>query len=302
MVSYKILYDEEKKVWEHLKPGDPRITPENIKIIDFGYNLYRKLKVVKKDLHKDKDVACLVTGVVGCGKSNLARCMARFVSDENFHPKTHVVKNAEDIERVFGIAKRFESVIFDEGSLIFTSTNVLSGGAKYATAILDVCRQRNLFIIIVAPKFHRLSNAIAIERTKFLVRSYFSKHHNQRGPFSYYGNRLKEKLYYDTRKHMGEMSRIKPKWRGFCMVDLTYDKEYREMKDETFKEALASFSKKKQVNKLDVNKAIRDYEKALVERNTELNNTQLSKLLDCSTRKILLIKSALKNGTEVKKA
>jgi len=235
-------YNKEEKEWKQIdasnkEDGDVRLEPKLIETLDH----------VKKDLRKDRDFAIIIFGGVGTGKSTLGRLCCRYVSDEKFHPKTHMVRDVNDIARVMRTAKKFEGVVFDEASGIFGSADTNTKKTKYAQLVMDVCRQKNLFLVIIAPQFHRLTAPIAIDRTTFAMRTFFHKATNQRGKFCFYGTKSKAFLYEHAKKSHGKINvpRLK-KWHGEFGEDKMFDEEYRKVKDETLNLVLDSFDKPKE--------------------------------------------------------
>jgi len=232
-------FDTESKKWNVIAdrdslPTDIHLQPKLINVLDN----------VKKDLHKDRDIAIIVFGGVGSGKSTLGRLCCRYVSDEHFHPRTHMVRDVNDIARVMRTSKKFDGVVFDEASGIFGSADTNTKKTKYAQLVLDVCRQKNLFLVIIAPQFHRLTAPVALDRTTFALRTYFAKGTNKRGEFCFYGTKSKAALYEFSKKFHGNINLPKlKKWYGNFGEDLKFDEEYRKVKDETLNLVLDSFDK-----------------------------------------------------------
>jgi ABC-type oligopeptide transport system ATPase subunit len=237
-----VRFDKEKKVWNQIPPSEKR--QDDVKLEE---RLLKVLDHVKLDLHKDRDIGIIIFGGVGSGKSTLGRLCCRYVSNEKFHPKTHMVRDVNDIARVMRKAKKYEGIVFDEASGIFGSADTNTKKTKYAQLVLDVCRQKNLFLVIIAPQFHRLTAPVAIDRTTFALRTFFHKKDNRRGKFCFYGNKAKGALYEHAKKNHGKLNlpRLK-KWHGEFGEDNLFDEEYRKIKDETLNLVLDSFEKPKQ--------------------------------------------------------
>jgi len=234
-------YNKELKEWDLIdhkdqEENDIRLEPKLVGVLDH----------VKQDLHKDRDVAIVIFGGVGSGKSTLGRLCCRYVADENFHPKTHMVRDVNDIAAVMRKAKKYEGVVFDEASGIFGSADTNTKKTKYAQLVLDVCRQKNLFLVIIAPQFHRLTAPVALDRTTFALRTFFHKKSQQRGKFCFYGTKSKAILYEAAKKNHGKINipRLK-KWHGEFGEDCLFDEDYRKLKDETLNLVLDSFDKPK---------------------------------------------------------
>lgn len=281
--------DKEQNKWNVIPASqstshDIKLQPKLIEVLDR----------VKLDLHKDRDIAVIVFGGVGSGKSTLGRLMCRYVADEKFHPRTHMVRDVNDIARVMRKAKKYEGIVFDEGSGIFGSADTNTKKTKYAQLVLDVCRQKNLFLVIIAPQFHRLTAPVALDRTTFAVRTFFSKGTNERGEFCFYGTKSKAILYEWAKKNHGKINipRLK-KWYGSFGEDTLFDEEYRKVKDETLNLVLDSFDgpKKKELTPYDIKQ---ETIKQLVMKNLDKSSTELSKVLGVSDRTIRTWKKGIK--------
>lgn len=277
--SYR--YDKENSKWNIIPdkdslPTDIKLQPRLIEVLD----------CVKKDLHRDRDVAIIVFGGVGSGKSTLGRLCCRYVADERFHPRTHMVRDVNDIARVMRTVKKYEGMVFDEGSGIFGSADTNTKKTKYAQLVLDVCRQKNLFLVIIAPQFHRLTAPVALDRTTFALRTFFSKGTNKRGEFCFYGTKAKAILYEHAKKFHGKINvpRLK-KWYGNFGEDVKFDEEYRKVKDETLNLVLDSFDgeQKKKQTPADIE---REYKKKMVRNNLDMPTAELAKALNVSERTI----------------
>ncbi len=286
-----INFNHETKQWDRLTKED--IKPETA--FELSDLILDYLDQVRKDLKNDLDHTEIIFGGVGTGKSTKARLHVRYVSNENFNPRTHVVRTVDDIEPVFNTAKKGEGVIIDEGSGIFSATDTMSKKTKYANYILDVCRQKNLLIVICCPSIHRLTSAVAIDRATTCSRVYIDTRTNKRGKFAFYGKKAKEKLYRFAKANYGSLKGVRPKYRGRFSDDTTYKDEYLKMKDETLKSALASFNTKKDEKKQPTpQETIQDYRVALIRKNPDKSIEDMAELLDVSTRTIDRLRASAK--------
>jgi len=278
----RIRFDKKKKQWIHLTPDDE---PTDLDITTDGFRL-KYLDQIKKDLKSDLDHVEIICGSVGSGKSTLARLDCRYVSDEKFHPSTHIIRDVNDIKRVFQNAKKGEAVLIDEGSGIFAGTDSMTKKTKYANYILDVCRQKNLLIVISAPNLHRLSAAVAIDRAITCTRVYIDSRTNRRGRFAFYGMRAKEKLYRFAKSNFGSLKGAKPKYRGQFGIDKTYTEEYLRLKDETLDLALDSFGDKEKDKAPTPQEIIREHNIELIKIHWDKPIREQAEILNLSTRTI----------------
>ena len=282
-----INFNHKTKVWDKLTEGEDRpVTAFEISDIRIAY-----LDQVRKDLHNDLDHMEIIFGAVGSGKSTLGRLDIRYVSNENFNPRTHVVRDVKDVEPVFTKAKRFEGVEIDEASGILSATDTMTKKSKYATYIFDVCRQKNLMIVLCCPAIHRITSAVAVDRATTCTRVYIDSRDGKRGKFAFYGKRAKEKLYRFAKANYGSLKGVRPKYRGRFSDDRIYKGEYLKMKDETLKSALASFSNGKDaVHPETPHQIIHKYRVDLVRNNIDMPSQELADILKVSRRTITSMK------------
>ena len=281
-------FNKENKTWstilehEHLST-DIKLQPRLVDVLNH----------VKEDLHKDRDIAIIVFGDVGSGKSTLGRLCCRYVSDEHFHPRTHMVRDVNDIARVMRTVKKYEGIVFDEASGIFGSTDTNTKKTKYAQMVLDVCRQKNLLLVIIAPQFHRLTAPVALDRTAFALRTFFSKDGSKRGEFCFYGTKSKAALYEFAKKNHGKINlpRLK-KWYGNFGEDTLFDEEYRKVKDETLNLVLDSFDKPKK-KKLTPKEIEVEYKMKLIKQNLDKPVPELAALFGVGEQWVYKLKKKI---------
>jgi len=246
------------------------------------------------------DVTAICVGAVGSGKSTLMRLCCRYVSDEKFNPRTHIIQDAHDIKSVMKNAKIGDAILIDESSGIFGSADTLTKKTKYANLVLDVCRQKNLFIALCAPYFHRLGSSVAIDRSKFLLRTYYHKKTQKRGSMCYYSEKRKEKLYHFSKKNMGSIKGIKPNWRGNFGEDLTHKELYKEVKDKTLDKVLDSLDGP-DADKPHVPTPYEielEYRKRIVKKNMNTPVKDVASILHTSERTIHRIKADIRKEIE----
>jgi hypothetical protein len=255
-------FNKETQKWIKLTSENER-TDWDIPIDD---KLFTKLMYVKKHLRKNLDFPIIITGAVGSGKSNIARLCCRIISDEHFHPKTHIIKDAKDVEPVFERTKKYEGIIFDEGSALLSGVDTMKKETKWIQKVFDQCRGQNLFIAILAPNFHSIKQDIAVERTNGLIRTYFDKRSGNQGPFAFYGKKKKSIAYAIAKKEHGIYRKVKPNFRGTAGKDKTFTQEYLDVKNATFKSLLSDGPIKKDGEKkiLTPKEVIKKYNISLV--------------------------------------
>ncbi len=287
----RLLFDHEKKEWLFLTDVDPKSEQE----IVMDARRIKYLNRVKKDLRDDKDNLEIICGGVGSGKSTLGRLDCRYVSDERFHPRTHVIRDVNDIKPVITNVQRLDAVLIDEAVMMFLATETMSKKQKYANLIMDVVRQKNLFIVICCPHFHRLTSSIAVDRATTLTRTYIDSRTGLRGRFAFYGTRAKEKLYRFAKANYGSLKGAKPKYRGTFGKDNTHEELYRKVKDETLTMALNSLDGDKD-NKTPQTpqEIIYEHNLKFVEKHKDKSAREVGELLDCHMRTIQRMRLVIK--------
>ena len=293
MAYYRFNKEEEK--WDKIDPKDK--TDDDVKLEE---KIIPILDNVREDLKKDLDIGIIIFGSVGSGKSTLGRLCCRYVSNDNFHPRKHMVRDVNDIKRVIGEAKRGDAIVFDEASGIFASADTLTKKTKHAQLVLDVCRQKNLFMVIIAPQLHRLTAPVAIDRTKFALRTFIHKKTQKRGHFAFYGGKAKEKMYIEAKKTHGSIRGIPPKWHGEFGMDVKNDDIYREVKDETLHLVLNSFGNNKEKPKTPA-EIEREYRKRIVMQNTDKSAKEIAEVLGISDRTIYNLRNEIDEELSMKK-
>ena len=278
-----INFNQETKEWDTLSKDDER--PDTAFELSDLRRAY--LDNVRRDLNNDLDHLEIIFGGVGTGKSTLARLDARYVSNENFSPRNHVVRTVADIEPVFTKAKKGECVILDEGSGIFAASDTMTKKTKYGSYVLDVCRQKCLLIAVCCPALHRLSSGVAIDRAITCSRTYIDNRTNKRGRFAFYGRQAKEKLYRFAKANYGSLKGVRPKYRARFSDDTTFKDEYLQMKDETLKSALASFKTGKDLIKPPTpQETIQQFKVDLIKKHMDKPIYEMATMLDCSDRTV----------------
>lgn len=287
-----VRYNDKTKVWDVVDAADKN--EKNIMLPNF---LIQKLDKAKVDLKNDLDVTALCVGGVGSGKSTLMRLCCRYVSDEKFNPVEHIIQDAHDIKSVMKNAKPGDAILIDESSGIFSSADTLTKKTKYANLVLDVCRQKNLFIALAAPYFHRLGSSVAIDRSKFLLRVYMHRKTGKRGSMCYYSEKRKEQLYHFSKKNLGSIKGVRPNWRGEFGDDTTHKELYKAVKDKTLDKVLDSLDGPDEIKKKPKteDEIAREYREKLVRKNMDKRSEDIAEILGVTSRTITTIKKKIRD-------
>lgn len=206
-----------------------------------GY-LQKKLDNIKKVLEKKWDAVILIDGVEGSGKSTLSFICGWYITDGKLTLKNVAEGTQDAIQKLEKLPDK-STLIIDEGSLMFSSKDVMRKEQRTLIKILNVIRQKMMCLIIVAPSFFDLNKYISIDRSRFLLHVYTNKD-LERGRFTYFGQKKKKLLYTLGKKNFNSYSKPRADFRGrFSNFD-PFGEEYQELKRKSLKESFKEDEKK----------------------------------------------------------
>ena len=228
-----VRFSKEEKKWleiqkENKQPGDFYLDGK----------LKKKRDLAKKFQLNNFDMGILIDGGEGIGKSECGGNIARYMSDDRFDPVKHIIQDYKDVVEKIKNTPDGYTIVLDEASLIFASVDVMKKEQKHMTKILQVCRQKNLCFIIIAPSFFNLSKYISVERTKILLHTYLGSG-KERGFFQYFGEKRKRKLYQIGKRNYNSYNDPPSQFKGrFTQCELYNDDKYIQVKRETLMKTL----------------------------------------------------------------
>ena len=168
------------------------------------------------------------------------------------------------------------------------STEVMKREARDLHRVFSIFRQKNLFVLIVLPSFFRLSSYFAIDRSRFMMRTYLKK--GERSYFAYYGNKRKDKLYR-LGKQEHNYNVVKPTLRGrFERCYPLETEEYVTFKETTLNKALEGAMQGKALSKSQIEKA---FIRQIVKDNIDKSMAELASVVPVSERTLYKIKKEL---------
>lgn len=112
--------------------------------------------LIKTTLKTDRDVVAPISGGTGEGKSTLAIQLA-FRIKPNFNLDNVIFSRQEFIDKVNN-SKKGDVLIIDEGSNIAFKRDFMHKEQKDIMKLFDMCRDKNLCILINVPHFWSLDN------------------------------------------------------------------------------------------------------------------------------------------------
>ncbi len=242
-----------------------------------------KLDNIKKAQENQWDAVFLIDGIEGCGKSTLGITCSWYLTNGKFKLYNICSGSKEAIEKLDKIPDG-GTMLIDEGSLLFSSTDAMRTEQRNLIKILNVIRQKRMCLIIVSPSFFRLNRYISVDRGRFLIHVYTTKD-LKRGRFLYFSQKKKRILYEKGKKNFDSYNKPKSNWNGKFIDFNPFGKEYQEVKRRSLMEALSP--KKKELTHQQLEWRIKN---GIVFRITEnlpiMNKTELGKAINMSRETI----------------
>lgn len=162
----KLKLDKENNKWVQL-PKNSR-EPGSIYLDGYIHNSFSSAIEVMDRTELDLPIA--VSGYPGTGKSTLTIQLASFC-DPTFNVSRMCVETKDFIEAVKK-AKPLQAVVLDESWEAFSSSQMRRELGRALYNLLNVVRQKRLYIFIIIPNFFDLSKSIALFRCRWLFHCY----------------------------------------------------------------------------------------------------------------------------------
>lgn len=271
----KIQLDS-KGEWEELPKGSKEGVYIDGKLFQVVLNIFYILS-------KDWDCVFQIDGLEGSGKSILGIFLGWILSKGRLGIK-NIAENSDDAINKLETLEKGSVLIIDEGGLSFSSKEVMKKEQRKLVGILNVIRQKQMILIIIAPSFFELNKYISIHRSKFLLHVYTDKR-MERGRFAYFSTKQKKMLYEIGKKNFNSYSKPRSKFVGrFIDWKPFFYKEYLKTKEKSLIAALKGDGKGKGINPLDIYAEI---VQKIRENSPELTMKVIAKALGVSERTIL---------------
>lgn len=275
-----VQYDKDSGEWIERDKSEFKGKTKPDDVIYLDGKLREKLDYAKAQIAKNWDVTIVIDGLEGSGKSNLGFAIATYMADGNL-TLDNIAEGSEDAVNKLEKLPDGSVLDIDEGSLAFSSTDVMSKEQKRLTKILNVIRQKRMCLIITCPSFFNLAKYVGVERSRLLLHTYTRK--GERGYFGYYGEKKKKKLYRIGKKNFNSYDYPSPNFRGRFTICEPFGEEYKALKKQSLFRAFHGDDKKKPETQ-------KDYRKKMVlgikERNPKMKQIEIANLLNLSVRQI----------------
>ncbi len=166
-----------------------------------------KALVGKLDLMCDRctgnnrmDNVVIVDGDEGYGKTTLSIECANYVAEQT-NRQFNLSHIFFDIEELINFAKstKEQIIIWDEAALAGLAQDWQKKAQKKLIRLLMIARKKRHFFFINIPKFHKLNEYLALDRSIALIHVY-ARHEKHLGRFVYYNKGGKEILYMEWKK------------------------------------------------------------------------------------------------------
>lgn len=289
--------DRDKEEWVEITKEEKNLLPQETQDQDVIY--VDRLKKKKLDFGKaqqkaNSDFTMIYDGGEGSGKSSDAYTDMRYITNDKFDPKKHMVGADFDdaIDKIEAVEDGL-GLVFDEGQPLLASNDHMKRESKELHKAFSIMRQKRLAIIIILPSIFRLNTYFAIDRSRFLIHHYVKD--GERGYFSYYGGRRKDNLVRMGKK-THDHGVVQPSFRGRFTKCLPLENpEYNKFKRETLMTALrnAKTPKNKPKSEHELKKQII---KDFVIKNPDKTSKELGSFLDVTERRIQQIRKEHTDG------
>lgn len=198
--------------------------------------LKTKLDIVKRMINKNWDCVIMIDGIEGSGKSTLGQLIAYYLTDEELSVDNFCAGSQDAVEKL-GTMPDKSVLVMDEGSLLFMAREAMKREQVTLMKIINVIRQKNMVLIIIAPSFFELNKTISVSRSRFLLHVYTDKQLN-RGRFAYYSQKKKQVLYSIGKKRFNSYARPKADFVGKFINFQPLGDEYDKVKKKSLMESL----------------------------------------------------------------
>lgn len=141
---------------------------------------------------RDVDLPILVSGYPGTGKSTLTMQLATFC-DPTF-TEERMCQTTEEFIRQIKIAKPLQAVALDESFEDLNASDIRKEMGRILRNLLNIIRQKNLYIFLIIPNFFDMGKSVAIFRTRWLIHCY-DRSFGDIGYFVAFNRDTKHKLY-----------------------------------------------------------------------------------------------------------
>lgn len=121
--------------------------------------------IINQTIRTDKDFFVGISGETGSGKSTLAIWLAKRIS-KDFKIKNNIVYSREDLINAINTFPKFSVIICDEAITALFKRDFMQKAQKDMLRLFDICRHRNLVVILCIPVFWSLDKHVLESKVK----------------------------------------------------------------------------------------------------------------------------------------
>jgi len=197
------------------------------------------LDLMVRRMKSMRDVVLLVDGHEGEGKSNIATMVCSYVAEKT--GRSFSVDNVFfDIKDMIAFAKQGKEkiILWDEGALGGLASDWWNKSQKLFIKLLMVARKKQHFFVICIPKFYKMNEYIACDRSIGLIHVY-SADNLERGRFTYYNDNKKDILFDNWKSKHKKTYKYGYNFHGkfsACLKHLIDEDAYEKKKDKAIEE------------------------------------------------------------------
>lgn len=272
-------------------------------VTDKQYSLETKLvqrldNMIKRNIRNKADHLIIIDGDEGTGKSTLASMCAYYISYKMNKPFS--VDNVFfDLDKMLKFASETANqvIVWDEAAISALAAEWYKKEQTKLLKFLMVARKKGHFYFFCIPRFYKLNQTLAVDRSVALIHTYARKQ-IQLGRFFYYRKSDKEALYEEWTKRKAKRWF---KYRRFggtfsdAMARVLDYAEYDKRKDEAIKNILKEKERVKSKREIQLEKENINLKLGVTKMPQELGVTQkqLAKSLNVAERTIREWKKSL---------
>lgn len=121
--------------------------------------------MINETIRTDKDFVMAVSGETGSGKSTLAIKLAKRIYPD-FNIKRDIIYSREELIARINDSPKFSVIIMDEAINALFRRDFMKKQQKYILRLFDMCRDKNLVVILCVPVFWSIDKHLLESKVK----------------------------------------------------------------------------------------------------------------------------------------
>lgn len=132
------------------------------------WSIAELIKNINGTLKIDKDFPLIIDGLTGSGKSTLAIHLSK-KGYKNFDINEHIIFSRKELIEKITLAEKGSYIILDEAINVLFKRDFMNRQQKFIIRLLDMCRDRNLCLILCVPNFWSIDKHILEGRIRLRI-------------------------------------------------------------------------------------------------------------------------------------